>query len=202
MRKNKIFLGILILLIIIFTTLIFLPEKSTTNIGAMLIGLPAQEETIKIGAMLILSGGGAAWGQASQRAIDLAVEEVNNVGGINGKKIEIIYEDTQGSASKAVSIYNKFKDIDNVIAIIGPNLQTEVSAIAPLAEKDGFPIITPSYAPIENRPNPKNPLMIMLDPIIEAEQMAEYVYDQGIKTISVLGTQDSWDEEVSTAFAN
>jgi branched-chain amino acid transport system substrate-binding protein len=160
------------------------------------------KETIKIGAMLVLSGDVASWGQNAQRGIELAVNEANESGGINGKKIEMIYEDTQGSASVAVSAYGKLTKIDKVDAIIGPLLQTEVSAIAPLVAKDKFPVIAPSYAPITNRPNPRNPLLIWLDPTIEAEKMAEWVYSQGVKTISVLGTQDSWEKEVSTAFIN
>jgi len=161
-----------------------------------------EKETIKIGAMLILSGEAAAWGQSSQRGIELAVDEANENGGINSRRIEMIYEDTQGSASIAVSAYEKLTKIDKVKVIIGPLLQTEVSAIASLADRDEFPVIAPSYAPIVNRPNPRNPLLIWLDPTVEAEQMAEYVYNQGIRTISVLGTQDSWEKEVSTAFAN
>ena len=162
----------------------------------------AEEGVIKIGAMLVLSGDGAAWGQASQRAIELAVKEANEKGGVNGREIEMVYEDTQGVVSNAVSAYEKLTKIDKVEVIIGPNLQTEVSAIAPLTYRDKFPIVTPSYAPISNRPNPRNPLLIWLDPTIEAEQMAEYVYDQGMRTVSVLGTQDSWEKEVSTAFAD
>lgn len=172
-------------------------------IGAILVFTPREEEdSIKVGAMLILSGEGGAWGQASQRAIELAVKEVNEEGGINGTKIEVIYEDTQGSTSKAVLIYEKLVNIDNVAVIIGPNFQTEMSAIAPKVNEDKFPIIAPSYAPLSDRPNPKNPLLIWLDPTTEAEQMAEYVYNKGVETISVLGTQDSWEKEVSTAFAN
>ena len=177
--------------------LIFLTACTTTPAGEVI-----RENKVKIGAMLILSGDGAAWGQASQRAIDLAVAEANEQGGVNGRKLEVIYEDTQGSAAVAVSAYEKLKSIDQVAVIIGPNFQTEMSAIAPLAYEDRVPVITPSYAPLSNRPNPRNPLMIWLDPTVEAEQMAEYVYEKGIRTISILGTQDSWEKEVSTAFAN
>jgi len=163
---------------------------------------PKKEEVVKVGAMLILSGEGVAWGQASQRGIELAVDEANENGGIDGRKIEMIYEDTQGSASNAISVYEKLTKINKVKAIIGPLFQTEVSAIAPLVDKDKFPVITPSYAPIINRPNPRNPLLIWLDTTVEAGEMAEYVYEQGIRTISVLGTQDGWEKEVSTVFAD
>jgi len=189
-KTSKIIIGIIVVIIIVGLIFVFGGEKKT------------EEETIKIGAMLVLSGDSAAWGQASQRGIELAVQEVNEKGGINGKIIKTIYEDTQGNVSTAVSIYEKLTEIDKVEAIIGPNFQAEMSAIAPLADRDKFPIVTPSYAPISNRPNPRNPLMIWLDPTIEAERMAEYVYNQAVRTVSVLGTQDSWEREVSVAFAD
>ncbi len=161
-----------------------------------------EEEVVTVGAMLILSGDAAAWGQAAQRGIELAANEANKEGGINGRKIKVIYEDTQGVASNAVSAYEKLTKIDKVEVIIGPLSQTEVSTIAPLADKDKFPVITPSYAPISNRPNPRNPLLIWLDPTVESGEMADYVYEEGVRTISVLGTQDSWEKEVSKAFAD
>lgn len=191
MTKNtKIIVGIIIIIIVI---------------GGIWYGLtkqPKEQGVIKIGAILSLTGDAAAWGQASRRGIELAVNEVNKNGSINNVKIEMIYEDSQGNASNAVSAYEKLTKIDKVKAIIGPLMQTEVSAIAPLADRDKFPVIAPSYAPISNRPNPRNPLLIWLDAIIEAEEMAKYVYNQGIRAVSVLGTQDSWEKEVSTAFAN
>jgi len=186
-KTTWIIIGIIVVIIVLIV--IFYNPKSL-------------EGEIKIGAMLILSGDGTAWGQASQRGIELAVQEANKNGGINGREIKMIYEDTQGIISTAISVYEKLTEVDKVKAITGPNFQAEVSAIAPLADNDKFPIITPSYAPISNRPNPRNPLMIWLDPTIEAEQMAKYVYNQNVRTVSVLGTQDSWEKEVSTAFAN
>jgi len=191
-QKNK---TILVVILVILVLALLLNFALTDQI------MSEDKETIKVGAMLFLSGEGAAWGQSSQRAIDLAVEEVNGAGGINGRMIEIIYEDTGGDTAKAVSAYKKLVVVDNVVAIIGPNLQTETIAISPLANEDDLPVIAPAYAPLSNRPNPKNPLMIWLDPTLEAEQMAEYVYSKNVRSVSVLGTKDSWEELVSTAFA-
>jgi len=185
-KTNKIIVGIIIVVIIIAGVWYRIEKNSI------------EEEVIKIGAILPLTGEAAAWGQASQRGIELAVGETNK----NNKKIEMVYEDSQGSASNAVSAYEKLTKINKVDAIIGPLLQMEVSAIAPLADRDKFPVITPSYTPISNRSDPRNPLLIWLDATVEAENIASYVYDQGISTVSVLGTQDSWEKEVSMAFAN
>lgn len=192
----QIFILLAIIFIVLLALLLILNKDFLTGMT-----IAQQDDTIKIGAMLLLSGEGASWGQASQRAIDMAVEQANDNGGVNGKNIKVIYEDTHGKSSDAISAYNKLKDIDKVIAIIGPNMETEMSAIAPLAARDNLPVIAPSYAPIENRPNPKNPLMIWLDPTIESQTMAGYVYMQNITSISILGTQDSWEKEVSLAFS-
>jgi len=162
----------------------------------------SNNETIKIGGMFVLSGDAASWGNASQNAVNLAVSEVNNNGGINGKTVEIIYEDTKANAQDALSIYIKFRDIDKVTAIIGPNLQSELGVIAPILEKDKIPIIAPSYLSTENRVVDGNPLLIWQDPSFESGKLAEYVYNSGIKTISILGTEDAWEKEVSIAFKN
>jgi branched-chain amino acid transport system substrate-binding protein len=175
-------------------------KKDNSKItGEVIKTVPPQE--IKIGALLVLSGEGASWGDASRKAIDLAVKEANLAGGINGKRIEVIYEDTQGNPTSALSAYRKLKDIDNVDVIIGPNMQSEVAVLAPVVYQDRFPIITPAYAPLENRPDAKNPLMIWLDVDMEARQMAKYVYDNNIRTVSVIGTYDNWEKQVSTSFS-
>ena len=191
---TKCIAGIIIILIILVVVW-FLHSNDLEKLSTV-------TEPITIGAMLILSGESGSWGQASQRGIEMAVQETNDGDGIKGKKIEVIYEDTRGHVSDAVKVYNKLVNVDSVQAIIGPNFQTEVGAIAPLADDDDLPIITPSYAPISERSNPRNPLMIWLNPTTQAHRMAEYVYEQGIRTVSVVGTHDSWEQEVSSAFAD
>ncbi len=162
--------------------------------------LKEKDNNLKIGAMLYLTGEGSSLGEASYNGIELAIKEINEKGGINGRQIKIIYQDTKGDSKEAISIYNKFKDIDKVTAIIGPNFQSEMSALVPLIEKDNFPIIAPSYVSKENRVNFSNPLLIWQDPSLEAEKFAEYIFNNNIKKIAIIGTLDSWEKEVSTVF--
>jgi branched-chain amino acid transport system substrate-binding protein len=188
MTNKNIFLIAGILIIIIALVLVFT------------INQKQDDDIIKIGAMLILSGEGSFWGEASKNGIELSKNEINENGGINGRQVKIIYQDTKGDLKEAISIYNKFKDIDKVTAIIGPNYQSEMSVLVPLIEKDNFPIIAPSYVSKENRVNFSNPLLVWQDPSFEAQKMAEYIFNQGLKNISIIGSQDSWEKEVSTAF--
>jgi len=192
MNKNqKIIVGLVIIVVIAVLVGWQIYENKQSNSGS-----------IKIGVLIVSSGDAAAWGENAKDAIDLAVEEINNKGGINGRKIEILYEDTAGEAKKAVSAYQKFVSIDKVDAIIGPLSQAETAAVAPLIAQDKIPVVTPSYVSPQNRPITYNPLLIWIDPPTEAGKMAEYVFSQGVKNISVIGTKDSWEVEVTEAFAN
>ncbi|MBI4438492.1 ABC transporter substrate-binding protein, partial [Candidatus Woesearchaeota archaeon] len=63
--------------------------------GAVLLSKPASAETTKIGSILPLTGEAAEIGLRAQESINLALEEINSQGGINGKKLEVIFEDSK-----------------------------------------------------------------------------------------------------------
>lgn len=157
---------------------------------------------MEVGAILVLSGEAASWGQNSQRGIELAVSEVNAEGGINGRQVRVVYEDSGGIPARAVAAYRKLVDVNRVEAIIGPNFQSAVGALAPLIAEEGFPVVTPASAPVELRPNPRNPLVLWLDASVQSQRMANYVFEQGVRSVAVLGSEDSWEREVSLAFAD
>ena len=62
---------------------------------------------ITFGATLPLTGDAAAWGKNTQQGIELALEQINASGGVLGRKLEVIYEDTQTLAKEGVSAYRK-----------------------------------------------------------------------------------------------
>jgi branched-chain amino acid transport system substrate-binding protein len=157
---------------------------------------------IKIAALLHLSGDAAAWGENAQRAIQLATEQVNGRGGINGQRVEVIYEDTGADPKRAVSAFQKVTSIDRVTAVIGPLSQTEDLAVMSLIEQTGTPTIIPGYVPLVNRTNLTNPLIIWMDAEVEAGRLAQYVFDQGVRTVGVIGTLDSWENTVTRGFSD
>jgi len=99
---------------------------------------------IKIGAILILTGPDAKAGQSARQGIEMAAEEINNDGGIKGKKVKVVYEDDQGEPQKAVSAILKLINIEKVPAIIGPMWSSSVLAVAPIAEKNHVVILSPA----------------------------------------------------------
>ena len=101
------------------------------------------EDVIKVGALLSLTGPAAQYGQASVDGLEMAVQEINEKGGIKGKKVELVYEDDGTDSKKAVTAFNKLVHVDQVDAIIGGQWDFNYNAIAPLAEQNEILLITP-----------------------------------------------------------
>jgi len=107
--------------------------------------LLAQEpETIKIGAAYGLSGPAHVWSGQARRGIELAVKEINEDGGIHGRPLEIIFEDTQTSASRSVTVFKKLVTVDRVSAVVGDIFSFCTTPLIPLAEKYQTVLIAPS----------------------------------------------------------
>lgn len=103
-----------------------------------------EEKEIKIGAILALTGDAAKYGESVKNGFEFALQEKNSSGGIKGKKIKIIFEDSKADPKLAVSSFNKLIDIDKVQVVLGPMSSSEVLAVAPLAEKKKIILFTPT----------------------------------------------------------
>ena len=101
-------------------------------------------DTIKIGVNLELSGAVAAYGNQEKDGIEMAVKEINDAGGIDGKNIEIIMKDNKSDSTEAVSVTTSLTTKDKVVAMIGPATSAAVKSSLPNATKVKVPLVTPS----------------------------------------------------------
>jgi branched-chain amino acid transport system substrate-binding protein len=106
-------------------------------------GLAYGADPIKIGSVLRLSVG-AEHGIPSQRGVELAVDEVNKAGGINGRQVQVLFEDEKDSPTACVNAVQKLINVDKVIAIIGPMTSGGVLAAGPTAESAKTVCVTPT----------------------------------------------------------
>ncbi len=100
--------------------------------------------TIKIGVNVELTGEAAVYGQPEKKAIELAVKEINDEGGILGKQVEAIYYDTKTDGAESTSNVTKLATEDKVVAIIGAAISGTTMAAAPVANQYMVPMLTPS----------------------------------------------------------
>jgi len=113
-------------------------------------GRTISEEPIKIGVTVPLTGNAAIWGEEISKGIDLAVEEINSNGGINGRKIRIIYEDSSDPTT-ATTAAQKLINTDNVKIIITA-FSSLSNAIRPITEKNKIILIADNHQPIFGMP--------------------------------------------------
>ena len=92
----------------------------------------------RIGVMESLTGPGETYGTVANQAKQMAVDEINAAGGIDGRKLELVVEDSMCSAKDAVGAYNKLTDVDDVKVILGTSCSSAMLGAAPLAEADGI----------------------------------------------------------------
>jgi len=102
-----------------------------------------EQEVIKIGVIGPLTGEGATYGAAMKRGIDLAIEEINKGGGINGRKLKAFYEDDKLESKEGINAFNKLAQIEKVPVIIGSAASKVTLTIAPLAENSKIILFSP-----------------------------------------------------------
>jgi branched-chain amino acid transport system substrate-binding protein len=96
-----------------------------------------------MGAVVRLSVG-AEHGIPSRRGVEMAVDEVNKAGGINGRKVELIVEDEKDSPAAAVNAVQKLINVDKVVAIIGPMTSGDMMAAGKVADDAKVVAISPT----------------------------------------------------------
>lgn len=101
-------------------------------------------KTFKIGANLELSGPVSAYGLSEKRGIELAIEEINANGGINGKQVELISKDNKSENAEAATVASNLTVNDKVNAVVGPATSGASKAIIPNITKAKVPFLTPS----------------------------------------------------------
>jgi branched-chain amino acid transport system substrate-binding protein len=113
-------------------------------------------DEIRIGILTPLTGAGSPYGPGMQKAIVMAVDEINQTGGINGKKIRLFTEDDQTDPEAAVRAAKKLIEVNKVIAIIGTWSSGVTMAVAPLAINANVILMNTSGAPELTTLNDKN----------------------------------------------
>ena len=95
------------------------------------------DEPFRIGVMESLTGAGETYGTVASQAKQMALDEINAAGGIDGRKLEFIVEDSKCNAQDAIAAYKKLTEVDGVKIILGTSCSGAMLGAAPLAEADG-----------------------------------------------------------------
>ncbi|MBI5075901.1 MAG: ABC transporter substrate-binding protein [Nitrospirae bacterium] len=104
--------------------------------SCLILAAPAlAKDTIKIGAILAVTGPASFLGAPEAKTLEMLVEDINKKGGIKGMKVELIIKDSGASPEKALSFAKQLIEEDKVLAIIGPSTSGETMKIKSVAEE-------------------------------------------------------------------
>ncbi|HET7627624.1 MAG TPA: ABC transporter substrate-binding protein [Bacillales bacterium] len=134
---NKKLLSIVVAVLLLMMTACSSGGSKTSGGGS-----GADSETIKIGGIFSSSGGASPLGKPELDTVKMLTKEINDNGGINGKKIELIPYDAKSDQNEAVLAMKKLTEQDHVVGIIGGTTSGNTLAMIPLAEKAEVPFIS------------------------------------------------------------
>ena len=160
-------------------------------------------QQINIGAVLAVTGTQAPFNEPIIKAIKMAQEEINNAGGINGKKLNVIIEDSKGEPQGGVAAFNKLVDVDKVPAIIGSSSPV-IAATLPIAEKKGVVLLDISTVSPKIWEGERHvSFSIYPKANIEMVEQARFVYNTlGLKTAAVLAINSETGQSSGTMFSD
>ena len=96
----------------------------------------AEPETpFRIGVMESITGVGESYGNVAAHSKRMAADEINAAGGVNGRKLELVIEDSKCNAQDAITAFRKLTDVDGVKIILGTSCSGAMLGVAPLAEQ-------------------------------------------------------------------
>ncbi|MBX7143299.1 MAG: ABC transporter substrate-binding protein [Oligoflexia bacterium] len=158
---------------------------------------------IRIGAVLCLTGICAEWGNESLRGALLAVEELNRTGGVLGRKIELVPQDSQEEQpTEAINAFHHLRRNEGISLFLGPTWTPAGLALAPLAERDTeFLMISPSLG-VKNF-NEASPNLFNTWPHDEgiARRLAHYAYEHELKRVAIMSATQQWSQTQAAAFS-
>ena len=177
--------------------------------SVFLLALSAYGEDIPIGFFAPITGPAAADGESAKNAVSLGVKEVNDAGGIGGKKVNLMIYDDRLNPQEAVAIANKLIEKDKVVGVVSGAYSGPTRVTAPIFQKAGMPMVA-GYAvhpdvtwdPREKKPNDfcfRNGFLGE----IEGAAAAEFaVKNLKAKKISLIFMDNDFGKAISSGFAD
>ncbi len=174
---------------------------STTDSSAASSAEASGSDTFKIGATGPITGGAAIYGNAVKNGIQIAVDEINEAGGIGGYQIDYNFQDDEHDAEKAVNAYNNLKDWGMQV-LIGTTTSAPCIAVVEKTHADNMFQITPSGTAVECVQYDNAYRMCFSDPT-QGTESAKYIGENGMaqKVAVIYDSSDVYSTGIYEAFA-
>ena len=155
-------------------------------------GEESNSSTIKIGYFGPLTGGTAQAGQAALNGVQIAVNELNEAGGVLGKQLEIVSYDDKSSPEEAVKAATKLVQVDKVNAIFGSLHSANVQAAAPVIEEAKTICVAGGTSPTWLEQGYTYLFRSISNSSVSAKQLAKYADSQNLRKIALFTSNSEY----------
>lgn len=167
--------------------------NSTTRMVTVTVA-PRWSTPIKIVLSAPFTGSGSILGEYCKDGAQLAVDEINAAGGVNGAKFDLITYDDQANASTAATVVRRALDSDKAVAIFGPNMSSAVLGVHTLAQQAKVPMLVGATSPSLRYDTTHNDYLFRLraDDGVKVAQQVKYIVEilKAKKPGIILGSTD------------
>lgn len=159
------------------------------------------QETVKFGVSLPITGDMAEYGSFIRNGIELAIEQANADGGVDGKQIELVVEDSRSDPREAVLVAERFVANDEILLEIGDFTSSASMAAAPVYEAAGMAQIAPTASHPDYSGLGNNMVRVMAMQQAESQFLARWAaQDMGTAKIATIYVNNDWGVQANAAF--
>jgi len=165
-------------------------------------GSPSSDEPIRIGVAIGQSGQYQATAEGLINAYNLWAKHTNEGEGLLGRPVEFIYYDDQGDPATGARLYERLITEDQVDLVFGPFSSSIVSAVAPVLEEHGYPMLTPGASAADIWAQGWNYVFGMYSGgVKQTRGFLEFAEAQGVETLAVVNEASPFGQDVGDAAA-
>ena len=161
----------------------------------------AADDVVKIGLSAPLTGDWAEYGNDFKRAVQMVIDRTNKMGGVHGKKIELVIEDSRGDPKESVLIAEKFVADPDIIAEIGDFSSSSCMAAAPIYERANMTQLSPTSSHMDFTKKGENMFRVVATQGYEGPYNARWaVQDLGKKKLATIYINNDWGVDANKYF--
>ena len=157
---------------------------------------PQPLSPFRIGVMESVTGVGETYGNVASHAKQMAADEINAGGGVSGRMLELIIEDSKCNAQDAIAAFRKLTDVDRVKIILGTSCSGAMLGVAPLAEENGIVL----FSGLASNPDIANAgdyiFRTQISDVEVGVSTGNVLWSDGIRTVATITEETDYAEGV------
>lgn len=151
-------------------------------------------DVYRIGGIFSVTGPSSFLGDPEKKSMEMAIDEINAAGGIDGRKLEAVIYDSEGEPTKAVLAANRLISRDRVLAVVGTSLTPTTLAVIPVMERNRVPLVSCAAGIAITEPVKPWVFKTAQSDALAVGAIYEHMNEEGIEKIGILTVENAFGE--------